>query len=351
MDEQDSSVDHMAIQDEALSWLLKKDSANWTSRDREELDAWLAGSTAHRVAWLRLEAGWEGARRLKAFATAETSGTVPPLGAWRRSPYFDQVRSAPGAEDRARVSVFYRHSGRIAAALVLFTLGILGIVRFHASPDRYSTPVGGMASVPLADGSKLTLNTHTEIRVNLTADERHIELERGEAFFEVAKDPQRPFVVSAGRKRIIAVGTQFSVSRNADDVRVVVTEGVVRIVGESEPLRPQSERGGVALPAGGIARAHDQSLLLMQAPLPKAEEILSWRQGYLSFSDTPLAEAVAEFNRYNVHQMSVGDSVAASMRISGLFRPTNYDAFVRLLQDGYTLKARTSGEITVLTSE
>ena len=90
---------------------------------------------------------------------------------------------------------------------------------------------------------------------------------------------------------------------------------------------------------------------MQREPLRRAEEILSWRQGYLTFHDTPLGDALAEFNRYNVHQISAADSQTAAIQISGMFRPTNYEAFVRLLQDGYALEVRTSDDHTVLRKE
>jgi transmembrane sensor len=155
---------------------------------------------------------------------------------------------------------------------------------------RYSTPVGVFASLPLQDGSKITLDTRTQVRVDLSNTERRVDLDRGEAYFEVAKDPRRSFVVRAGRERIIALGTQFSVRRNGDDVRVVVTEGSVRLESEDAPLRVDfaghdpnfsgATPGAIRLSAGTVARTRNHDLLVQSEPLPKAREILSWRQGY-----------------------------------------------------------------------
>jgi transmembrane sensor len=227
----------------------------------------------------------------------------------------------------------------------------LAYFRFGTPGDRYMTPIGGVASVPLQDGSTITLNTRTQVRVELGPRERRIELDQGEAFFQVAKDPRRPFVVRAGDKRIVAVGTQFSVRRNGDDVRVVVTEGTVRLESDGRPMQPRSFGADTRLTAGSVARARDKDLLVQSEPLRRAEEILSWRQGYLTFHDTPLGEALAEFNRYNLHQIDAADAATAAIQISGMFRPTNYQAFVRLLEEGYALEVRTSGDHTVLRKE
>jgi transmembrane sensor len=195
--------------------------------------------------------------------------------------------------------------------------------------SSYRTPVGGLASVPLADGSKVTLNTDSQIRVTVNRQERRVELERGEAFFDVAADPNRPFVVQAGGKKVIVLGTKFSVQREADDLKVVVTEGKVRIESAGPPQ---------AVVAGTVARASDAGVLLQPEGVAEAEESLSWRTGTLVFHDETLADAVAEFNRYNTHKIVIEDEAVGSYAVAGSFRADNVDAFVRLLARGYPLR-------------
>ena len=116
----------------------------------------------------------------------------------------------------------------------MMTLGILGYLWPHGG-SSFRTAIGAITAVPMSDGSKVTLNTDSQIHIAVTGHERRINLGRGEAFFEVAKDPNRPFVVVAGHCRVVAVGTQFSVWREADEVRVVVTEGRVRVERDDAP--------------------------------------------------------------------------------------------------------------------
>jgi transmembrane sensor len=216
----------------------------------------------------------------------------------------------------------------------------------HLTDTHYSTAVGAVTSVPLDDGSKITLNTASEIHIELTSSERRVSLEKGEAFFAVAKDPKRPFIVHAGNKRIIAVGTQFSVRRSGQDVRVAVAEGKVRIesYGPGGAANPQS----APLAAGSVASTSDSGIVVAQQSLTALQDDLSWRQGYLTFHDISLAEAVAEFNRYNTHRITIDDPKVAAIRISGTFRAVNYEAFVRVLDDGFHIHARTSGDETIL---
>lgn len=181
------------------------------------------------------------------------------------------------------------------------------------------------------------------LHVSLSAVERGVQLERGEAFFDVAKDPRRPFIVHAGALRVTAIGTKFSVRREADQLRVVVTEGRVQVA--------KSDHGGqmpvAQLAAGNIAHTQGEGILVQQQPLSRLEELLSWRTGFIIFHDTPLAEAVAEFNRYNSRTIVIDDPAVAAMRISGNFRTTNGAAFVRLLEAGFPIRAR-SGEAQIV---
>jgi len=215
-------------------------------------------------------------------------------------------------------------------------------------PNAYQSAIGDTKTVRLTDGSTITLNTNSAIHVALTAAERRIELDRGEAFFDVAKDPRRSFIVSTGGKRVIAVGTKFSVLREAQDTRVVVTEGRVKV---------EELRGGAALapatelPAGSIAQAGPTGVLVKQGSVAEAETYLSWRSGYIALRDTELADAVAEFNRYNRKQLVIGDPAISRVRIGGNLRAANVDAFVRVLEKGFPVRAETQGDRIVLTGK
>ncbi|MFT4256192.1 MAG: FecR domain-containing protein, partial [Pseudoxanthomonas sp.] len=239
----------------------------------------------------------------------------------------------------------------VGFAAVFAVVGALGWAGYRHAPTEqadYATTTGELRTLALGDGSQVTLGSDSRIAVAFSRARRHIELQHGEAFFVVAKDASRPFTVAAGTRRATAVGTRYAVRRDAANLRVVVIEGTVRLdaaAGNDHPAQPAT-----LLPAGSVAVAGAGGVLVRRAGLEEAERELDWRSGLLSFDDTPLAEAAAEFNRYNTRKLVIADADAAALRIGGSFRWNNVEAFARLLERGFPLRAETDGERIVLHS-
>jgi transmembrane sensor len=353
------------IEAAAAEWLIRRDSQEWSSSDQVALDEWLNASTLHRVGFLRLELAWEEAARLKALAAGGRADGPPPPGNWNLTPFFDQSDADPSSArpslsegERIRKKESYRMGKGLRFALAASVLLVVagGLYTYQAgilTGDRYTTPVGAIESVSITDGSKVTLNTDSQIRVSLTDTERRVELKHGEAFFEVAHDARRPFIVRVGNKRVIAVGTKFSVRRDGnDDIQVVVTEGKVRIESAREAPGPgEGGTGNTFLTPGAIARASDVGVLVQRKTLPEAEEQLSWRSGILQFRNQTLADAIAEFNRYNSRKLVIDDPSIAALTIEGNFRSNNVAAFARLLETGYPIRVVEEGDRIILMSK
>ena len=242
----------------------------------------------------------------------------------------------PQARQRAR-----RGWLRLATAAVLAACALFLARRqlpLHAPPATitYTSAAGVVRTLTLADGSRATLSSDSRIEVTLAEKTRDVILSRGEAIFEVAKDPRRPFRVAADGYRAIAVGTRYSVRKDASDLRVVVTEGTVRL---ESPANATSASPSILLPAGSVALVRHGGVLVRSVPLAQARDMLTWSTGMLAFHDAPLSEVAAEFNRFNTRKLVVADADAAALRIGGSFRWDNEDAFVRLLEAGFPIRA------------
>lgn len=346
------------IEQQAAEWLAKRDSGRWSGEDQSALSAWLAASTANMVEFLRLEAAWDEANRLHAMGAGLKPGTMPSLETWRSAPFFKRaLRDAESLPHQAQAATARSARGRwratawAAGVIVCVALGS----SWYSNRNTYSTEIGATRAVPLPEGSKVTLNTASHIRVDLEDTQRTIELEQGEAYFEVARDEHRPFVVIAGKKRITALGTAFSVRRNTpDDVRVTVAKGRVSVVIDSAVARAESDTrisAPVELEAGSVAEADRKKVSVLKRPLAEIEEALSWRSGFLVFHNTPLIDAVAEFNRYHTRQVVIQDPSLAAIPVSGNFRAGNFDAFTRLLQVGFQIQITEQDDRILLRSK
>jgi transmembrane sensor len=326
------------IEEQAAAWLQKRDSEDWSAADQAQLTRWLEADTHHRVAYLRLEAAWAEMNRLRAVGAGHLR-TDPDgdLGARREGVAQTHGTSAERFSWSRRAALA---AGVIAvlAGGAYFATRSSWVDRDTVQVDKYSTRIGALASVPLKDGSTITLSSATDLRVRLGDKERRVELARGEAFFEVAKDPKRPFVVDAGTHRVVAVGTKFAVREGGAEFRVVVTDGTVRVENSGTGSGTATAQ---VLRAGSVARATGGAQIAAQAAsVPAAEALLSWRSGYIVFHETALADAVAEFNRYNQRKIVIEDPRIAAIRLTGKFRSTNIDSFSRLLQMSFPVQVK-----------
>ena len=302
--------DRTQVEEQAALWLLRQDEPEWSEGDQRSLDAWLDASMGHKAAYWRLEHGWRQADRLAAHR---------PAAALPRSRWVPQRTWKAAA----------------IAASVLAAVAVTGWTMIADAPRKtYMTELGGHETVPLPDGTHMELNTNTKLRSEVTQTGRVVWLDRGEAYFEVAHDPSRPFVIYAGPRKITVLGTKFSIRRDNKDVQVSVVEGKVRVdaLESPKPVAP------AVLTPGQVAIARGTETLLAPKSVERVESDLSWRRGVLTFDQFTVARAAEEFNRYNRRKIIVTDPLAGAIRIGGTFQSDNIDGFVELLEEGYGLR-------------
>lgn len=306
--------------EQAAYWAMRLDGSELTAADRARLDAWIAADPAHRAAlaeYCQLSADLEQQMPLLEGIRDETAGTHTALHAARPSPWLRWPLWA-GAVLTA------------AAAVALF---------FRPGPapaerNTLATAVAERRSLALADGSSVELNARTSLAITLERDVRRVRLETGEAFFAVAKDPVRPFLVETPAGTVRVTGTQFSVRTDAGGtLAVTVAEGSVEAAPTARtPVALVSRQQFTADSAGGVT-----TRFLSPEAL---DDALAWRRGQAVFRALPLGEALAHFARYHGRELSA-TGAAADRKIGGTYRLDDLDGFLRDIQDAFPVRVET----------
>ncbi|HTN14390.1 MAG TPA: FecR domain-containing protein [Sphingomonadaceae bacterium] len=295
----------------AAQWTARR-ARGLTASESAELEAWRAADPRHRGSYLR-------ALALERLAVQSLAPSAEEQAkAQRFAGQQDQSLSerAGSYETQAAAALvrFGRRSviGGAIAASVAAGLGLGSYI--YLSAQRYATEVGEIRSIVLDDGSNAVVNTGSAITVSLGEDRRLVELEKGEAWFDVAQDASRPFEVRYGDFRVRATGTAFQVAGTQRGLEVLVTEGSVVVLKGNESTPFARLRAGEKLTVEGKAT----NLEVLGAG--RVEEKLAWRQGMVVLDGMTLAEAAGALNRYNKLQISVVSPELARRRIFGTFR-------------------------------
>ena len=309
---------------QATRWFVRLRADDASEGDRRAWQQWLEASRDHRDAYAREEALWS------SFGDFAAS---PEIGA--------RIAEASRAPQAAPVRVRgarRRWPAAMAATLALLAVGTFAALRLAAPKEAaYQTAIGERRSVQLDDGSRIDLDAGTQLGVRYDRGGRHIVLEQGRAFFQVAKDAARPFDVVTDAGSVRALGTQFEVSQVAGAADVALYEGSVELRARAAAEAPP-QRLGVLVP-GQQARL-SAGRMQMRATTVAAGARPAWLSGRLVFSDTPLAEAAGEFNRYSPSPIVLQGEGIGDYRITGVFRGSDADGFIEALRDVYGIRSR-----------
>ncbi|MDZ7895977.1 MAG: FecR domain-containing protein [Sphingobium sp.] len=304
----------------ALFVIALHDDADADSRAR--ILAWIDESPHHAVAFARAEAAWEETARLKGCVQHEYS--VP---AAREESANDPLD--PATPTRRRFLV----GGLLAASAV----GVVSIGSWLTGRNYHETGVGETRDIRLADGSALHLNTNSAVRVDYTADRRRLTLLRGEAYFDVAHDPARPFDVAIGNAVVRALGTAFNLRRRDQLVELTVTDGLVGV-------RTSGDTALHKVPAGEGAFIRAKSVALATLAEAEVGQRVAWRTHVIELTGESVVQAVEEFNRYRAHPIVIGDQRIASLRIGGRFSTDESQEFLTALELSLPIKAVTDAD-------
>lgn len=309
---------------EAAAWIARLQADDRGEATETALKAWLHADPAHADAFERATEIW---------------GIIP--GAALVAADMGQV--TPLRPQSARRLPAWQAGMALAASLLLFLA--VGGWWLMERPVDYATKIGEQRVATLADGTRIALNTGTELSVDFNKDERRVTLDRGEAMFEVAPNPRRPFLVVAGDRIVRAVGTSFIVRRTGNSVVVTLIQGKVT-VGQPRATGLRADPPTLLAPGERLTAAADAPPVIDQ---PSMEAATAWRRGQAVFSDTPLSAAVAELNRYGGPRIEVGDPRLASLRISGVFATNDTAEFAAAIASLHGLKVRQrEGELEIV---
>lgn len=313
---------------QASDWIARLQADDVAAEDHEKFDTWRAAHPFNARAYEELMSTWQRFSAAGRTVRAVSFGTA--------------MQRATHARRHRRV----RFAAVAAAAMILLCLGWW----WQRQPlSSFETAIGEHASIALPDGSRLELNSDSQVHVDYTEKARVIHLQRGEAFFTVAHAPERPFWVVADRTLVRAVGTEFNVYRRSDGVRVTVSEGRVK-VGSVYTQEAPSDAVLEQVPISMLGAGQQVDLQNTQAKVrallaSEVDREVSWRSGMIYFEDRPLQEVVTEIGRYTPLKIEVGTR-AKTIKIGGTFQtnPQGAEAFLAMLKGGLGLEVRREGK-------
>ena len=344
-----------SIEDQAAFWLVRLGALDCTPEDRFAFEAWKQQTPAHERMFLRLQRG---------NALVDRHMTDSRIVAM-----LEEARAERHAGERSLAAALRTTGGlaALAASIVVAAVAALVAVPSLRPPsdieaftqskiEAFETSVGERSVITLADGSIVSINTNSLVEVSFPASERLVKLLRGQAYFEVAEDVYRPFVVQAGDQRVVALGTAFDVRFDRKDrVEITLVEGRVEVNDVSRARGSFPRKGGQA-PVDPIALTPGHRLIARAASAPEVVvtdtvEETSWRSGQLLFRERPLASAVEEINRYSLQKLVLADDPRVrALAVSGVFNSGGRaSSFVNALQELHPLHAQRTGrdEITL----
>jgi transmembrane sensor len=317
---------------EASAWFARMNADDVTAEDRNRFEVWHRAQSCNAKAYTELSATWQ---------------ELVKSGPLVRAVNFGQVMNAASAPPARRRWVAVT---TVAAGIVALVVGGAWNLYKQKEETRFQTAIGEQAAVALPDGSSFDLNTNSRIWVDYSQRQRVIRLERGEAFFKVAHDTQRPFWVRAGDYWVRAVGTAFNVYLRPTGVEVTVSEGTVNVVkataNESPPSDAPITESIAAVTAGEQADVHGRAEVIHELNSAQLSRLLAWRKSSLYFQDQPLGDVVNELMRYTTLKVEFADDALRELPVGGTFQtsPEGVEALLALLHDGFGTTIRRDGQ-------
>ena len=329
--------------EEASLWIARLDRG-LTAEERRSLDEWLAADSIHAAALMDLAALWD-----RSDVLAELAELFPLEQQALAKPRAMRFALAACAAALVGVAVivalnFVPFAAKSPASALVAAQPTAAQPSVVAQQHVYDTAIGEQSTVRLSDGSVVTLNTDSSIEVRYDDAQRAVALLRGEVYFEVAHDAAHPFRVTAGDRLLEAVGTAFNVRLDSGtDVRMMVTEGKVRVASKVADAVPQPSVAPAIVSAGSVAVMREGPMVVQGIDAAAMDAQLSWRRGMLVFNGEPLDSVLLEIGRYTTVVFAPEDSIRG-VRVGGYFRAGDIDGLLLALRESFDIDSRRTAD-------
>jgi transmembrane sensor len=346
-------IDHESmVLEQAIRWFVWLREHNVNPDEMDVFLRWKSISELHMRAYEKVEEIWQTCDGIdvldlpwptRAELHADTYlGDYPLILPEHRNPLRDTV--VPHADETGK---FVLTAGRrvatrskqkwmaVAAVLVVALLVAPLSGRFIENGDLYATELAEQRYQKLEDGSIVTLGGNSSISVEMNALKRTVHLQHGEAYFEIAKDAQRPFIVKVGKAKVIAVGTAFNIIRRHNSATVDVIEGVVRVSGRVSADEQQKARSQ-ELKKGEQIIVDDSGT--WQHGTASVDRAVAWREGRLAYVNERLADVIEDVNRYSDRRLVIGDAALSDLRYTGTVFSDDVDEWLIGLQKVFEIR-------------
>jgi len=344
------------IRNAAFEWRAILADDHVAASDRMAFDAWIAADPRHKAAYEQAARFW---RELGALGRANLDPAFfrPSLQERARSALWRAGHMAGGCLPRKPAFA----AVKMAAACAVLLVAVLYAP--DLAPNEYlrvydfAAAIGQTRTVDMEDGSQITLGADTSLSVTFTAHARKVRMSAGEAFFQVSKDPDRPFVVISEDLRVTVHGTAFDLRSNALGAQVAVTEGVVSVdypipsnhtpPGSGSPSPSPARRESRILRAGDVIKARKDRGLGTVASI-RPESVGAWRRNMLVYIDAPLSELVSDLNRYRSQKIRISDADIAALKVTATFSSNDIDGMLQTLTEVFPVQLDSSQQGLVL---
>lgn len=332
--------DDTGLRQEVLDWFVRRQREDWSVASESVFQEWMAEDPSHARAYTQWLAHWQALDQIPADTVARLRRGLARDKAGEQGADAALSGMTDGSASIGRRRFLMPAAAFASAAVVAGSAGLIAWNQWQSQPvftQAFSTQRGQQVDVPLPDGSAVQLDTATRLEVRYYRQFREVRLLEGQAVFSVQADPARPLHVLAGPVGVTVVGTRFAVRHTpelpgSEGVQVAVQEGKVRVVRRDTTQADGLHRlpNAAYLMAGQQVLADAAGNLAATTDVP-SEGIAPWREQRISFVNTPLAQALAELERYGSTGLTVRDPQVAQMRLSGTFDPHDTATLHRIL--------------------